>query len=369
MKVIIFFTYGISLKDWKDTGLLDREIRLYEYLIENFNLDITFVTFGNQYDEEILDNENIKVVPIYKYFKKSKNTLFEVFKSVLYPIRLKNKISFQNNVLKTNQLWGAWIPIVVKIVYKTPLIVRTGYDLITFKQKENKSKFKIKLYKFLTYAGLKYSDNYIVTSEADKIFLKETFRKHTEKITVVPNWVETKFTSNKKRFEDKIVSVGRLEKQKNFKHLIAAFGNENIVLDIYGDGSEKENLISFSEEKTLSVNFHGNIENIKLRETLTQYKYFCTSTMFEGNPKAILEAMAAGCVVIAPNVLGVNTIIKNEKNGFLYDPKNSNPYKIYKKIKNTDTSSISTNAIKYVQENHSIEKLAEKEFNIYNHLL
>ncbi len=368
MKVIIFFTYGISLKNWKDTGLLDREIRLYKYLIENFGLDITFVTFGDQNDEEILINENIKVIPIYKYFKKSRSNIIEILKSLYYPRRLKSKIDFSNSILKTNQLWGSWIPIIAKIFYGQPLIVRTGYDLITFKKNEKKSKLKIFLYKSLTYFALRYSNNYIVTSEADKNFLKNTFKKHTEKIKMIPNWIEIKNFSKKERFENKIISVGRLEKQKNFEHLISSFKDENIELDIYGEGSEKENLISLSKNKSLTVNFYENVENIKLREILTNYKYFCTSTLYEGNPKAILEAMAAGCIVIAPNVPGINTIIINEKNGFLYDLKTSNSYEVYKKIENSDTSLISRTAIKYVRDNHNIEKLAEKEFEIYRTL-
>ena len=45
---------------------------------------------------------------------------------------------------------------------------------------------------------------------------------------------------------------------------------------------------------------------------LPDYKYFVTSTLYEGNPKAILEAMASGCVVVAPNVPGVNEVIKHK---------------------------------------------------------
>ena len=34
MNVILFFTYGVSLKDWDNSGLISREIKLYKELSE-----------------------------------------------------------------------------------------------------------------------------------------------------------------------------------------------------------------------------------------------------------------------------------------------------------------------------------------------
>ena len=52
---------------------------------------------------------------------------------------------------------------------------------------------------------------------------------------------------------------------------------------------------------------------------LNQYRYFISSSLFEGNPKAILEAMASGCVVIAVDIPNNAEVIKNNKTGLLYD--------------------------------------------------
>ena len=32
MNVLVFLTFGVSLKDWQDSGLLNREMRFYEEL-------------------------------------------------------------------------------------------------------------------------------------------------------------------------------------------------------------------------------------------------------------------------------------------------------------------------------------------------
>ena len=55
MRVILFFSYGVSLRDWKNSGLFDREVKIYRNLANNKNLKITFITYG---DEEDLQYEN-----------------------------------------------------------------------------------------------------------------------------------------------------------------------------------------------------------------------------------------------------------------------------------------------------------------------
>ena len=32
MRVILFFSYGVSLKDWKSSGLFEREVKFYKYI-------------------------------------------------------------------------------------------------------------------------------------------------------------------------------------------------------------------------------------------------------------------------------------------------------------------------------------------------
>ena len=54
MRVILFFTYGISLLEWKKSGLLDREIKLYEKLNKDYGLNFTFVTYGDKSDFAII---------------------------------------------------------------------------------------------------------------------------------------------------------------------------------------------------------------------------------------------------------------------------------------------------------------------------
>ena len=77
MKVLLVFTYGYSLKTWEKSGTLAKELELYNKLSSKYGIKFIFLTYGDATDIEInLNNEDIKVVPIYSFIKKYENKLF-----------------------------------------------------------------------------------------------------------------------------------------------------------------------------------------------------------------------------------------------------------------------------------------------------
>ena len=44
MKLVVFFSYGTSLKTWAEYGLLEREVALYKKLMEK-GVKVSFITF------------------------------------------------------------------------------------------------------------------------------------------------------------------------------------------------------------------------------------------------------------------------------------------------------------------------------------
>ena len=63
MHIILLFTFGYSLRLWKESGSLDRELEFYKKLSKDNNIKFTFVTYGDE--EEIKFEEDIEVFPIY----------------------------------------------------------------------------------------------------------------------------------------------------------------------------------------------------------------------------------------------------------------------------------------------------------------
>ncbi|MBQ0036866.1 MAG: glycosyltransferase [Firmicutes bacterium] len=120
--------------------------------------------------------------------------------------------------------------------------------------------------------------------------------------------------------EKTIVSVGRLEKQKNQELLIRAFKKINIPdykLIIYGEGSYRERLERLINELELEghVLLPGSRKNIL--ELIKTSKLFVMSSNYEGMANALAEAMCIGLPVISTKISAASDLIEDDKNGIL----------------------------------------------------
>ena len=123
---------------------------------------------------------------------------------------------------------------------------------------------------------------------------------------------------------NRILSVGRLEDQKNYKLLINELSNmENkMALDIVGEGSLKTNLTSLAKSKDVEINFFGNLAFNELMSLYKKYTFYISTSKFEGNPKTLLEAMGSGCIVLASNIPNHKELISDGKDGRLFNLQN-----------------------------------------------
>lgn len=370
MHIVYFFTFDYSLELWDQSGALERESLFYSEVQKlNKNLNYTFVTFGGKKDNEIkLQIDNVKIIPAYTLVKYSKFKFIRILKSFVIPIKLKKLIK-EVDLIKQNQLLGSWISIIFKIISKRPLFVRTGYDMFLFSKKENKSIFKVLLYYLLTQVTIFFSDLYTISNETDLLEMKKYFLK-CKNIEVRPNWVNIPKRTKINFSSNKFLSVGRLEKQKNYIGLIDNFKNTKFKLLIVGKGSLKEEIANFATKNKVDLEIIEFLNFTKLQELYLDYTFFISSSKYEGHPKVIIEAMAAGCIVIASNIENNIEIIQHEFNGFLY---NFNEYcfeDFYNKniLKNKNLENISTNAINTVKNNFSLSKLSKSELDDYTKL-
>tara|TARA_B100001250_G_scaffold396857_1_gene403303 strand:- start:124 stop:1245 length:1122 start_codon:yes stop_codon:yes gene_type:complete len=370
MRVILFFTYGISLLQWKESGLLEREVKLYKKLNKDYGLNFTFVTYGDETDFGILDElPYINVIPVYETLKYDERKFYRFLRSFFIPSKIKHELE-DAYILKTNQLLGSWVAIIAKYILKKPLIVRTGYDLLTFSKKNNKSKIKILFYYLLTKLSVHFSNRYIVSSIVDYEYIKSIYNKDNKKIEVIRNWVdEAEVIEFSERYRNQIISVGRLEKQKNYKLLIEKFKGAQLSINLYGEGSLKEELIQYAKRNKVNLNINNPVSNKELILTLGKYRIFISTSSFEGSPKAILEAMSCGCVVFAKHNENVLEIIKNKENGFIFENDDDLVESVNNIMNNkNEWSHISSNAVDTVSKNFTLKSVVEKEFSIYKEL-
>ena len=360
MHIVYFFTYGYSLESWESAGILDREIRIFHELIKKYNLKFTFITYGDKSDLKFNLGKNINIIPIYTLRKKSNSKFINLIKSFFLSKVIFRKIN-KLNIIKQNQLMGSWVSILFKLKYKKPLYIRTGYDMFLFSLKDQKSIFKILLYYLLTQFTFLFSDLYTVTSASDYKFLNRFFIFKRKKLAIRYNWVESNNYKNlSDRSSKEILSVGRLEKQKNYQHLIKSIAETDFTLHIVGEGKEREIIESLAKKLSVNIKFLGILNNKELMNLYSNYKYFISTSNFEGNPKALLEAMSSGCIVIARDIPNNREIINDHHNGILFNDDNINLNELLKNIKNIgNIENLSLNATKHTKLNNSIEKLSE----------
>lgn len=111
----------------------------------------------------------------------------------------------------------------------------------------------------------------------------------------------------------KIVSVGRLEKEKGHAVLVEAasrVGCDRVELIFIGDGTQKVLLQNMCAELGVSAVFKGAItDRVRLFELISKADVFVLPSLTEGMPRALLEAMAIGMPCIGSDVGGIPEIL------------------------------------------------------------
>ncbi|MDD4153816.1 MAG: glycosyltransferase [Bacilli bacterium] len=163
------------------------------------------------------------------------------------------------------------------------------------------------------------------TSDARSFFP----RKVQKKGYVVSNPVTPFLPDRKKPTDYSIVSAGRLESQKDFPTLIKAFAqfykiHPEYSLIIYGDGSQKQNLLALIQDNQLAQSIKIMPFSESLHQIIAESRIFVLASRFEGMPNTLLEALSIGVPSVASDcpIGGCKELISNAKYSALFEPGN-----------------------------------------------
>ncbi len=364
--IALFFTKGVSLEVWDRIGMLDREVALYKELARSLR-GVFFFTYGTSKDAQYRKQlpQNIAIVsqifplPAFLY-------------SFLFPF-LQWKILRTVDVLKTNQMLGSWSAVLAKILYRKKLIVRCGYEWLEVMKRRKMAFWKLKAAAFLEHLSYKAADIVVFSNEADKEYARKRFRLDSRKLFIVPNFVDTRQFAPLpiEKEEGRIFFVGKLEDQKNVFPLIEAVSSLRVRLIIVGNGSLRQSLEDFAKKRQAPVEFWGNVPNHRLPEELNKSQLFILPSLYEGHPKALLEAMSCGLPCIGTDVKGINTIIEHKKNGYLCEPSAESLRSAIETVLEDQALRVgmAEAARQTILENFTLDRIVLKELELYRKLM
>lgn len=147
---------------------------------------------------------------------------------------------------------------------------------------------------------------------------------------VIPNGVETERFRPIKRAANarlRVLFIGRLIPRKGFQRVVRALprlrelATRPFEVEVVGSGTARLELDELAARLSVSdlIRYVGTVPYEKLQVTYQYADIFVLTSLSEGMPSVILEAMGCGLPVVASNVGGNNELVREGENGYLIE--------------------------------------------------
>ncbi len=362
-KLVLFFTEGVSLQTWKAVGNLERELALYKRLTRQ-QIDVEMVTYGTS-EDSLLRNQLMPINLRCNRFGMPDS--FYKWSVEWFPPK--------GDVYKSNQIVGSDVALRAARKAKAKFIARCGYLLSEFESRQNGSESPGAIgARQLENMVFHEAHRVVVTTLAMADSVRSRYGISEANLRVIPNYVDTEIFIPKLKAKyqtPRIITIGRLEPQKNYRALIEAVGPLDVEIVFIGDGSEKQELEQKTRGARARFQFLGNLPNAEIAKLLPGCDLFVLPSLYEGHPKALLEAMACGVPVVGTQVPGIQELIRHGENGFLSDLDAGSIRKAILQVLGDAhmQKRLGSSARKFIEDNFSLDRILELEFSLINELM
>lgn len=318
----------------------------------NDNINVKFVlSYGPIRIKEL--KEMLKKFKIIKFFKSLAKDIKLIFTKYCGVKKIVNN-------LKTDAVISSRIEFSKQIKRRDILTISQEHSYIDTPGYIKKVKKSFKNIKYLVVMTDKARENY-------KKWLNGN-NTYTEVIKI-SNAVNS---TNKKATLDsnQIISVGRLEDVKDFETLIRVFSmclekNNDLRLEIVGDGSKKEELINLCKNLNILnyVHFTGKLDSQQVETEMLKSSLFVLTSKSESFSLVLVEASALGIPCISFDIdVGPREIITDSENGFIIKDRNEELMKdkILEVMDNSDIRNKIGNNAKINAERYYVENVVNE---------
>jgi glycosyltransferase involved in cell wall biosynthesis len=312
---------GMSMDEWQRVGIIHRELSYYKELSRHIG-PLSFISYGHNHRRETqLLKRHIPDADI--VWTSSK--IFSFFPSGLFlagftpPLSIKSYVNIKS--VRTNQISGAWAGAYIAKQLKLPFILRAGYLMSKNIRLDPKaSLLKIQLLALLEKWVIKHADAIIVTYRKAKDYIINKYNTNPSNITIIGNPIDTKifFPQKQKNITTRdVLFIGRFMPEKNIPSILSACHKAHVSITLLGKGPLKKQMIEFAKAMKIDAHFIDSMPNTQIPQLMSKHRLFILASLFEGNPKVLLEAMSCKMPCIASDIPEHIEIIENEREDLL----------------------------------------------------
>lgn len=326
--LVLVFSRGVSLREWRDSGLLEREWALYQRLAASFGRMVLF-THGGVEDHAIARELRPPPTVVCNETGLSREE-FERRAGELVRDHLASTIGRTAAVIvKTNQFSAGRAAIGIADALRTAgrtvaLVARGGYPWGDNRERTLGPEAPEAKLARREEAALCHRADFIVGTTQRMI---DDLRRHDPQIErraeVIPNYVLTDGPAGMfaERSNSEILFAGRLELEKRVDLLVRAVaalpepGRSTVTLSIIGEGDQRSMLEGLTRDLDVRADFASRMPHRELLARMRRCAVYAQLSAFEGHPKTVLEAMATGCCVLVADAPGLGDVIEHGVTG------------------------------------------------------
>ena len=323
--LVLVFTRGLSLAQWEELGLLEREWALYERLAPAYD-KILLITHGGEEDVRLASalGGNVRLV-----------CNLEALETARYEATVPERVvrelgACKSVVVKTNQFKGGILGVSVSRALRargvrTALVARGGYLWSRFEAAEHGPGSQEAMQAGQEERELCVAADLVVGSSAAMVGdLAWRYAISQDRAHLIPNFVPAPRDAELKRDGKTVLYAGQLVARKRVHLIVEAVAMARTIaqcdvrLSVIGSGPEQAALEARASELGIDATFEPRLPHGDLLERMATCAVYVQASSLEGHPKTVIEAMSTGAPVVVTDAPGLGGVVVHGTTGLVF---------------------------------------------------